>query len=148
MVTQGNPLSDTAEKATAVVSHEHHADELQHVVHALNSKERLSAYFTILAAAFGLISDGCEYIVPSDVAIPSSRWRIRRSEQYYDHVQRMAYIHALRNILILNISNRLYSKNCIQRSTLQQYQLGFLILYSLASCFFSSHAISITVVDC
>ena len=27
---------------------------------AVSSKERLSAYFTIAAAAFGLISDGCE----------------------------------------------------------------------------------------
>ena len=35
-----------------------HANELKGRV---NPKERLSAYFTIAAAAFGLISDGCEY---------------------------------------------------------------------------------------
>lgn len=29
----------------------------------INPKERLSAYFTILASAFGLISDGCEFLV-------------------------------------------------------------------------------------
>jgi hypothetical protein len=32
------------------------------IIRQVDSKESLSAYFTILAAAFGLISDGCEYI--------------------------------------------------------------------------------------
>ena len=41
-----------------VISAGGHADELKAEVHP---KERLSAYFTIAAAAFGLISDGCEY---------------------------------------------------------------------------------------
>lgn len=35
--------------------------ELAHPEVQLSTKEKLSAYFTIAAAAFGLISDGCEY---------------------------------------------------------------------------------------
>lgn len=35
--------------------------ELAHLEAQLSTKEQLSAYFTIAAAAFGLISDGCEY---------------------------------------------------------------------------------------
>ncbi|KAG1757461.1 major facilitator superfamily domain-containing protein [Suillus lakei] len=35
--------------------------ELKATAHDLNKKESLSAYFTILAAGFGLISDGCRF---------------------------------------------------------------------------------------
>lgn len=44
-----------------VVSAAAHANELKAEAQTLSPKERLSAYFTIAAAAFGLISDGCEY---------------------------------------------------------------------------------------
>lgn len=42
-----------------VVSASAHAAVLKQEAHQLNNKERLSAYFTIAAAAFGLVSDGC-----------------------------------------------------------------------------------------
>jgi hypothetical protein len=33
------------------------------VEHTTTTKEKISAYFTIAAAAFGLISDGCESVI-------------------------------------------------------------------------------------
>jgi len=44
----------------AVVSADAHAADLRTEAHTLTTKENLSAYFTIAAAAFGLISDGCK----------------------------------------------------------------------------------------
>lgn len=38
------------------------AARLKQEAHTLSPKERLSAYFTIAAAAFGLISDGCKLV--------------------------------------------------------------------------------------
>jgi hypothetical protein len=37
-----------------------HAAEPQAEAHTLTPKETISTYFTIAAAAFGLISDGCK----------------------------------------------------------------------------------------
>lgn len=37
-----------------------HATILKANAHRLNFKEQRSAYFTIAAAAFGLVSDGCK----------------------------------------------------------------------------------------
>jgi hypothetical protein len=42
-----------------VVAANAHAAVFKQQAHQLNNKERLSAYFTIAAAAFGLVSDGC-----------------------------------------------------------------------------------------
>lgn len=39
-----------------------HAAELPAETHTLTKRETLSAYFTIAAAAFGLISDGCKIL--------------------------------------------------------------------------------------
>jgi len=44
----------------AVVSADAHAADLRTEAHTLTTKENLSVYFTIAAAAFGLISDGCK----------------------------------------------------------------------------------------
>ena len=51
------PCPESGSDISGVVPKKHHAGK-----HKLtqNTKESLSAYFTILAAAFGLISDGCE----------------------------------------------------------------------------------------
>lgn len=38
-----------------------HEGEIKVSAHDLNRRESLSAYFTILAAGFGLISDGCRF---------------------------------------------------------------------------------------
>ena len=38
------------------------AAKLKKEAHTLTSRESLSVYFTIAAAAFGLISDGCELL--------------------------------------------------------------------------------------
>jgi hypothetical protein len=48
------------QQQTIVVSADTHVAELEAEAHTLTSKETLSAYFTIAAAAFGLISDGCK----------------------------------------------------------------------------------------
>lgn len=37
--------------------------ELKHETRVVSKKEALSAYMTIAAAAFGLISDGCKYLL-------------------------------------------------------------------------------------
>lgn len=76
-------------KTAAVVSAEGHAAQLKAEAHVLNPKEKLSAYFTIAAAAFGLISDGCMFNLESW----SSRiWSMSmdvslRSKQSHDNVQ-------------------------------------------------------------
>lgn len=48
------------------VSTERPTSELKQELPAQKSKESLSAFFTILAAAFGLISDGCEPLLIDD----------------------------------------------------------------------------------
>jgi hypothetical protein len=48
------------EQQTIGISVETHAAQLKAEAHTLTAKETVSAYFTIAAAAFGLISDGCE----------------------------------------------------------------------------------------
>jgi hypothetical protein len=50
------------EQEKAVVSADTHAVKLREEAHTLTARESLSAYFTIAAAAFGLISDGCEWV--------------------------------------------------------------------------------------
>jgi hypothetical protein len=67
-----------------VVSADAHAAVLKHEAHDLNTRERLSAYFTIAAAAFGLISDGCQYHLHSALIAAN---RLHRPEQLDDHVQ-------------------------------------------------------------
>jgi hypothetical protein len=52
---------DMQEKA-AGVSAETHANALRAEAHTMTMKESLSTYFTIAAAAFGLISDGCKRV--------------------------------------------------------------------------------------
>jgi hypothetical protein len=51
------PKAGDLRKVTA----ETYEAELKAAAHGLNKKESLSAYFTILAAGFGLISDGCRF---------------------------------------------------------------------------------------
>ena len=46
----------------AVVSVDTAAKLKKEEAHTLTSRESLSVYFTIAAAAFGLISDGCELL--------------------------------------------------------------------------------------
>lgn len=53
---------DGQENTVPKTSATHHAEVLKAKAHNLNDKEKLSAYFTIAAAAFGLISDGCEFV--------------------------------------------------------------------------------------
>jgi len=57
---------------------------------ATTTRERISAYFTIAAAAFGLISDGCKsnYATLSDTTVPLALTIEQRCrpEQPYDHV--------------------------------------------------------------
>lgn len=50
----GKKMVTVSDSPTAEVA------ELAHLEAQLSTKEKLSAYFTIAAAAFGLISDGCE----------------------------------------------------------------------------------------
>lgn len=52
---------DLQEKA--VVSVDAHAAKLKEEAHTLTTRESISMYFTIAAAAFGLISDGCKWQV-------------------------------------------------------------------------------------
>jgi hypothetical protein len=52
-------LSSSAAKPGFGLTSQHKEDKADRIP---NSKERLSAYFTILAAAFGLISDGCKFM--------------------------------------------------------------------------------------
>ena len=58
---------------------------------AITTKEKISAYFTIAAAAFGLISDGCKlrYGSPRYAVLRLTTQNLIRSEQSYDNVQRM-----------------------------------------------------------
>jgi hypothetical protein len=79
----GNPLSDKEIHIAKVVSRASDTDELKCTVRAVNPKERLSAYSTILAAAFGLISDGCEYYDHPCLESLSPQYR---PEQHYDNV--------------------------------------------------------------
>lgn len=51
-------LGDVDEKHTIAV--EERAADLRHNAQAVDPREKLSAQFTIAAAAAGLISDGCE----------------------------------------------------------------------------------------
>lgn len=44
----------------AIISVKDHAAGLKAGAHTLTPREKLSVYFTIAAAAFGLISDGCK----------------------------------------------------------------------------------------
>lgn len=44
---------------SVAVSVDEHTARLKAEAHTSTAKEKLSAYFTIAAAAFGLISDGC-----------------------------------------------------------------------------------------
>lgn len=53
----------------------------------LSTKERLSAYFTIAAAAFGLISDGCEYNRAELLFLYLNVRVYCRSKQSHDYVQ-------------------------------------------------------------
>jgi hypothetical protein len=59
--------------------------DLQVGKHTTTTKEKISAYFTIAAAAFGLISDGCR--LPKDTTVCSGLMtqKLLRSEQSYDH---------------------------------------------------------------
>lgn len=50
------------EQRTIGVSIETHAAQPKAEAHILTAKETISAYFTIAAAAFGLISDGCKQL--------------------------------------------------------------------------------------
>jgi len=52
------------------VSAEAHANALRAEAHTMTTRESLSMYFTIAAAAFGLISDGCKRVV--NTSTPSS----------------------------------------------------------------------------
>lgn len=47
-------------KQTVEITSEYVAQDSDLEEEATTTKERVSAYFTIAAAAFGLISDGCE----------------------------------------------------------------------------------------
>jgi len=49
----------------------------------MTSKERLSAYFTIAAAGFGMISDGCKYHI--NPVFSCAYLENFRSKQSYDH---------------------------------------------------------------
>lgn len=51
---------DSDSHLPTLVSAEYQAEEITREAHNLTRKESMSAYFTIAAAAFGLISDGCE----------------------------------------------------------------------------------------
>jgi len=42
------------------VTAKEHAAKIKREAHPMSQKEKLSAYFTIAAAALGLISDGCK----------------------------------------------------------------------------------------
>jgi hypothetical protein len=55
---------DMHEKAIGV-SAETHGNALRAEAHSMTKKEALSTYFTIAAAAFGLISDGCKRVFDS-----------------------------------------------------------------------------------
>jgi hypothetical protein len=54
------PVSDAKLEGVNTTSAAYHGKVLKARAQDLNEKERLSAYFTIAAAAFGLVSDGCE----------------------------------------------------------------------------------------
>jgi hypothetical protein len=56
-VDEKEPKAGDLRKVTAKT----YEAELKAAAHGLNKKESLSAYFTILAAGFGLISDGCGF---------------------------------------------------------------------------------------
>jgi hypothetical protein len=56
-VDEKEPKAGDLRKATA----KPYEAEQEAAAHDLNKKESLSAYFTILAAGFGLISDGCRF---------------------------------------------------------------------------------------
>jgi hypothetical protein len=56
-VDETEPKAGDLRKVTAKT----HEAELKAAAHDLDKKESLSAYFTILAAGFGLISDGCKF---------------------------------------------------------------------------------------
>lgn len=58
IVTKDSGVTNEIDKGN-VVSVTERADELKTDSKALDPREKLSAYFTIAAAAFGLISDGC-----------------------------------------------------------------------------------------
>ncbi|EIN14188.1 MFS Git1p-like glycerophosphoinositol permease [Punctularia strigosozonata HHB-11173 SS5] len=58
MSASGEPALSQKQGGERIVSAEQHASELQQDAHVQTRRETLSAYFTIAAAAFGLISDG------------------------------------------------------------------------------------------
>ena len=70
----------------------------------VTTKEKISAYFTIAAAAFGLISDGCKSEpcprVLADIAVCSelTMQKRSRSEQPHDHDQCMWFAVSVRRI--------------------------------------------------
>ena len=53
--------TDATQGQERVVPVEERMEGLKNDSQALSAKETLSAYFTIAAAAFGLISDGCKH---------------------------------------------------------------------------------------
>ena len=57
---------------TVLVVEEEQIGKLKTDSQAVEPREKLSAYFTIAAAAFGLISDGCEPLVQSVTDITGS----------------------------------------------------------------------------
>lgn len=54
------------------VTAEDHAKKVKREARPMSNKEKLSAYFTIAAAALGLISDGCKKISAILIAIPTN----------------------------------------------------------------------------
>lgn len=51
-----SPYDEPQEKKASA---EQHANKIKETAHDLTHRERISTYFTIAAAACGLISDGC-----------------------------------------------------------------------------------------
>ena len=80
------PREEGPRSAAPHVSASKHARELQADAHEQTPKERLSAYFTIAAAAFGLISDGCECCYMYDDLRPLECSHFSRPKQSHDDV--------------------------------------------------------------
>jgi hypothetical protein len=81
--SESYPTKSDLPQDKGVVSVDTHAAKLKEGAHTLTARESLSAYFTIAAAAFGLISDGCEWAGVYFYQLLTSC----RSEQSYDNVQ-------------------------------------------------------------
>lgn len=69
MVDFEGSIADRAKDIKEVGSVQQHESNLKPAAYTLSRKQTLSAYFTISAAAFGLISDGCKLRTAMHVVI-------------------------------------------------------------------------------